>query len=360
MPEIACRQAVLAAALAVVVPVSLAAAEPKTADQIAHYKGPDRQSVLEAGAKKEGRFIVYTVGGESKPIFERFQQKYPDVRLEILQAPNVDITRRLIEERKAGKVQADAIELNDGPLGLVRDAGALQAYETPEVEAFAPAAIEPKGYWISTYESYKGLGFNTKLVSPDIAPREPEDLLDPKWKGKMALNAQAMPTWVGGLIASRGEDFIRKLGAQDFTVFVMEGSALANLVVSGEVPLSPIVYNSHMHVRAAKGAPVAWRAIGAVYATVNGAAIAKDAPHPYAAQLLVDFLLSKESQTMRINMGYASGRTDLVSPDKPKEILYPSRMPDLEVKFDDWKRLGNQVFGKPKERPGAKEKDEGE
>ena len=343
--------AVVAAALTI---SDVSAAVTDRTEEIANYNGADRQAVLEEGARKEGRFTVYTVGGESKPIFERFGQKYPFVRLELYQAHNVEITRRVIEEQKMGRFLADAIELNDGALGLIRDAGALQSYYTPEMPNFLPDAVEPGKHWISTYESYKGLGYNTKLTKPEEAPMEPDDLLDPKWKGKMTLAAPSMQTWVGGLIASKGEDFIRKLGSQNLIVYNMGARALANLVVSGEVQMSPVMFNSHMHVSASKGAPVAWRAIGAVYATVNGAAIAKHAPNPHASMLLVDFLLSKESQTMRINMGYASGRSDLDSPDKPKQVLYPSRLPDLDQQYEKWNRLGTQVFGKGKDHPSVK------
>jgi iron(III) transport system substrate-binding protein len=330
---------------------NLEAAEPKTFAEIATYTGADRQAVLEAGARKEGQIVFYSVGGQIKPVLDLFQQKYPYVHLQPLEGQTIDLTRRIIEEHKAKHYAVDAFELDDGALALLRDEKILQPFNTPEMAAFAPTGVEEHKLWVSAYESYKGLGFNTKLVPPDQAPKSFDDLLDPKWKGKMAVAASPLPTSIGGMIAIKGEEYVRKLGKQDVPVYQMNARALANLVISGEVAMSPVIYNSHVFESAKTGAPIAWSALDGVYAIVSGVASTTNPPHPYSAMLFLDYMLSKDGQGVRVNMGYISARTDLVSPGKPARIIYPSQIPDLAEKFEKWTALGQEVFGKARPAP---------
>jgi iron(III) transport system substrate-binding protein len=347
------RMFLCATAIAVLV-AAAQAAEPKTVAEIATYDGADRAQIIQAGARKEGSVLLITPGGQIKPITDRFSQKYPFVRLEVVTGETPNLTRRLQEEYKAGRYTVDAMELDEGPLGLLRGDKILQPYYTPERSVYPAGAIEAGKLWTSSYESYKGLGFNTKLVSAAEAPQTYDDLLDLKWKGKMAVAGSSVQTWIGGVLAIKGEDFIRKLGKQDVTVYNIQGRALANLVVSGEVPLSPIVFSSHVHDSAQKGAPIAWRPLDGVYALVAGVALPTHAPHPHAAMLFIDFMLSKEGQTLRMETGYVSARNDLPSPDKPKVVVYGSQIPDLAVKFEQWQQLNQEVFGKPKAAPAEK------
>jgi ABC-type Fe3+ transport system substrate-binding protein len=96
-----------------------------------------------------------------------------------------------------------------------------------------------------------------------------------------------------------------------------------------------------------------WRALGPVYSNVNAVALAKGAPHPFAAMLYIDFTLSKEGQTMRVEIGDDSARLDLAAPEKPKDILYLTERSDYEREFERWTDLSKRVFGKGK-APDAK------
>src|SRR5262249_14908560 len=132
----------------------------------------------------------------------------------------------------------------------------------------------------NAYEAYVSLGFNTKLVPADQAPKTWDDLLDPKWTGKMSLSGRSstFSHWVGNLVLTKGDDFVMKLGQQKFSVYEIAGRALSNLVVSGEVPLSPEIYDSHMANSQRQGASVSWRALGSVYAGAGAAAVAAKSP----------------------------------------------------------------------------------
>ena len=339
------------AALAFVILASAAhAAEPKTVAEVAVYKGADRTALFEAGAKKEGSLLVYTIGTQSDPMLDRFQQKYPYVRLEVFRSPTNELTRRVLEEYKADRKVVDVLDMSTGGLQVMRGAGHLQAYDTPEMSAYGPAAMEPGKLWVFDYEAYVSLGFNTAAVSPAEAPKTYDDLLDPKWKGKMAVSdsGTTLPHWVGATALTKGEGFLTKLSQQNIATFNVLGRALSNLVVSGEVAMSPVIYNSHMRNSKQKGAKVDWHALGPVFSNVNALALAKGAPHPFASMLYIDFTLSKEGQTMRVEIGDDSARIDLAAPDKPKDILYLTERPDYEREFERWTDLSKRVFGKGK------------
>src|SRR5262249_28728137 len=153
----------------------------------------------------------------------------------------------------------DAIELTTGGLYPLRDAGLLQSYWSPEMAAYPKESMEPGHYWVLDYESYLSLGYNTDLVPEADAPKTYDDLLNPKWKGKMALpGTSTMANWIGAVLKEKDVAYLRKLGQQDFRIYEVSARAVANLVISGEVPLSPAIFNSHVTNSREQGAHIAW------------------------------------------------------------------------------------------------------
>jgi iron(III) transport system substrate-binding protein len=323
-----------------------AKAQPKSVAEIALYKGADRQALLEAGAKQEGALEIYTTGTQADPLFEAFQAKYPYVRIDAFKAVSPDVTRRILEEYKAGKYVADVIDLSIGGLGAMRQARILQTYWSPELANIQKEAIEPGNLWTVGYQSFISLGFNTKEVSEAEAPKTLDDLLDPKWKGKMALpNGATVVEWVGALLRDKDEDFVRKLGQQNLRPYAVTARAVANLIVSGEVALSPAMYNSHFANSKAQGASVAWRPLGGVESFVGAEAVPIKAPHPHAAMLFIDFALSKEGAAIYQKLGYATTRTDVPNVDKPEKIYYLTAEPTYTRDYEKWSALAKRIFG---------------
>jgi iron(III) transport system substrate-binding protein len=325
-------------------------AQPVGVAAIANYAGADRQRILEAGARREGSLLLYTTGTQTRPLLDRFQQKYPYLKIELVRAGSTDVARKVLEEYQAGYEKVDAFELASHGLVLPRDENVLQPFQSPELAAFAPDAIEPKRHWVVVRESFTGIGLNTKLVPPDKAPKTYQDLLDPQWKGRMALSGSSTTpiNWVGTMVIAHGVDLVRKLGAQNIRVYNITGRALANLMVSGEVALSPTIYNSHVAESAKKGAPLAWFSPGLVPVTDSGVAIARKAPHPHAAMLLIDFLLSREGALLFEDLGYDSPRRDSsrqeLAAGQPVQKLYLTNRPNYLGEYDDWARLYQDVF----------------
>ncbi len=132
--------AVLAASISWGIPAQ--AASPEAVAKIANYKGADRQAMLEAGARKEGSFLIYTVGAQIKNLIKGFQKKYPGIEPKIFRASTPQIAKRVMEEHKAGVHAVDVFELNDYGLVPMRDGGILAPYWTPQMAAYAPESIE--------------------------------------------------------------------------------------------------------------------------------------------------------------------------------------------------------------------------
>ena len=316
--------------------------------RIAQYQGEDRSKMLEDGARAEGELLIYSTGTQVQPLIDAFQQKYPFIKVQLYKAGSAEVGRKVYEEYQAGHYVVDGFELASHGLVVPREVGALAPFYSPEAANYPDAAKERGGHWIVVRESYTGLGFNTDLIKPEDAPKTYDDLLDPKWKGKLAMSGTlaTVTNWVGMLELTKGDEFVQKLGAQDIRVYDVSGRALANLMISGEVAISPTIYDSHVAESVGKGAPLEWRALGPVPVTATAVAIAARAPHPHAMMLFTDFLLSKEAQEIYGSIGYASARTDMAGKDSPAEKLYLDDRPSYVQDFDTWTQIYMKTFMK--------------
>jgi iron(III) transport system substrate-binding protein len=342
---VGCAAAVICAGTAALAPPLHAA--PATTGDIANYAGADRQQILEAGAKQEARLTVYTTGTQIQPLIDRFRQKYPFLRIQMLRASSVEVAVKVTHEYAAGVFVVDVFELNADGLILPRDQGVLQPFTSPQADNFERNAIEAGHHWISVRESYTGIGFNTTKIPISQAPRTYEDLLDPQWKGKMAVSATTgtAGNWVGAMVVTRGVDFVRKLGQQEIRVYQLAGRALANLMIAGEVALSPTIYQSHVAASHAQGAPLAWNAPDPVPVTDTSVALAAKAPHPHAAMLFIDFLLSQEAQLLYRDLGYLSSRRDMKSDEYPNlQKLFLMNRPRYVEEFEEWTSLFQEAI----------------
>src|SRR5262249_57257439 len=132
----------------------------------------------------------------------------------------------------AGFEKVDAFELASDGLVVPRDEGILQPFRSPEQGAFAADAVEPGRQWVVVRESYTGIGFNTKLLPPERAPKTYLDLIDAQWRGKMAISGVSTTAvnWVGTMLIAHGPEFVRKLGTPTVRIANLSGIALATLL----------------------------------------------------------------------------------------------------------------------------------
>jgi iron(III) transport system substrate-binding protein len=196
------------------------------------------------------------------------------------------------------------------------------------------------------------LGFNTTLVSPNDGPKAVKDLLDPKWKGKMSIAGTSTGVrWIGSTIEVMGREFLDKLAEQDIKVQDMSGAALAGLVASGEVPLSPTIFDADVTVAKQKGAPIEWRPLEPVVTTVGYSGLSSKAPHAHAALLFLDYVHSKEGQQLMMKGGLWSPREDTGTREQKFKKIYLDEkysLEEIEGKFTQWENLMRQLFMKRK------------
>jgi len=150
-----------------------------------------------------------------------------------------------------------------------------------------------------------GLGYNTKLMTKEKAPKTYQDLLDPKWKGKMALSGGNVAyNWLGAVLRTHGEEFVKKVAQQDFVTHTFNARALFDLIIAGEYPFSPSILSSHVMQNKQKGASVDWLPLEPVGHIIGSVALPKHSTHPHAAMLLVDLKFSREIAELQKASGY--------------------------------------------------------
>ena len=331
--------------------VASAANAPMSAAQIALYQGADREKILIEGAKREGQFTLYTSHTWFKTFVKEFEKKYPFVRASEWRNDSKNVIRKVLEEVRAGRVLVDVLETTADGMGVMKREGLFQEYYSPEAR-FYPNELKPKGkngfFYLPNRETYNSLGFNTKLIPPATAPRGLKDLLDPKWKGKMAITSTTTGArWIGNVLETMGREFLDKLVDQDVSVQDMAPAALINLVVSGEVPLSPTIFDANVTLAKQKGAPVEWRPLEPVVTTVGSAGLLAKAANPHTALLFIDFLLSKEGQQLIMKGGLWSPREDVGSLEQKFKKNYLDEKyssEEMEVKIGQWETLLRQLF----------------
>jgi iron(III) transport system substrate-binding protein len=326
---------------------ALTASAPMSVAQLALYQGTDRETILIQGAKKEGQIVFYNSHTWFKAVAQEFEKKYPFIKVAEWRADGADVMKRVIEESQAGRFLADVVESTAGNIGGIHSQGLLQEHRSPELRFFDDDVMK-KGkngvYYWADRETYISLGFNTNHISVGEAPKRLNDLLDPKWKGKMSLAGGATAArWVGAVIEMAGREFIEKLSAQDVSVHKLSGAALANLVVTGEVPMSPTIFDSNIFVAKRKGAAVEWRPVDPVVANVGYSGLVAKAPHPHAALLFLDYIHSKEGQQFIVKGGLSSPRDDVESlvNQNFKKIYFEAKysVEEYEKKVSEWEGL---------------------
>jgi len=272
---------------------------------IALYQGADREKILIEGAKREGQFTLYTSHTWFRTFVKDFERKYPFIKVSEWRNDSKNIIRKVLEEAKSGRVLVDVVESTADGVGILKREGLLHEYYSPQARYY-PDELKPKGqsgfFYLPDRETYNSLGFDTKLISPAIAPRNLKELLDSKWKAKMAITSTTTGVrWIGNVLDAMGREYLEKMSEQEVSVQDMAPAALMGLVSSGEVPLSPTIFDANVTLAKEKGAPVEWRPLEPVVTTVGSAALMSRAPNPHTALLFIDFLLSKEWSPVRMS-----------------------------------------------------------
>jgi iron(III) transport system substrate-binding protein len=251
-------------------------------------------------AKKEGEVVLYTTMtvGDFEHFKKAAKEKYPFLEIRHVYLSSARQAARVMQEYRAGRVQADVLGNSPEPLLYFKQQGVLAPYRSSETKNLIERTWDPEGYWSGITTDLLLTGFNPKLISRAAAPKNYDEYLKPQFKGQLAVN-RGVPYPLTGMISLRGEEqgiaYFKKLAQQELRL--VEGyTHTINLMAAGEYPITTFMQVSKLDAMKRKGAPVDWLPSSQTLATISTVAMVKNPLHPAAAQLLIDFYLSPEGQ----------------------------------------------------------------
>jgi iron(III) transport system substrate-binding protein len=271
-----------------------------TGIDFATYTGADRNELLVAAAQKEGEVSVYQAYPALSVVEAAFTKKY-GIKVKAWRADSETILQRVVTEARGGRNEVDIVQ-NNAPEqeGLHREK-LLQEVKSPYLADIMPEAFPSHREWVGLTQDIWIAAYNSDKIKKEDLPKTYDDLLNPKWKGKLGVEANDY-AWFGNLVAALGEQKARKLFTQIVQTnnmsFRKGHSLLAALIASGEVPVGLSVYSWSVEPLRKKNAPIEPLLLQPVLAEFSALAMIKKAPHPAAAVLFYDFLFSEGQQIL--------------------------------------------------------------
>jgi len=303
-------------------------------------------------AKKEGEVILYTT--MTVPDFELFnkaaKEKYPFLTVRHVYLSSSRQAARVLQEHRAGRVQADVLGNSPEPLLYFKQQGVIGPYRSAETKNMIERTWDPDGFYSGITTDLLVTGFNPKLISRSAAPKNYDEYLRPQFKGQMAVNRGVVYP-LTGMVSMRGEEqgvaYFRKLSQQDLRL--VEGyTHNVNLLAAGEYALTAFMQISKLDAMKRKGAPVDWLPSTQTLATISTVAMVKNPLHPAAAQLLIDFYLSAEGQRALAGAGKIPLRKGVRSPSKDiDQIMEGGNLHVIwpEGGYDRYMKMYNDFLG---------------
>lgn len=312
------------------------------------YDGPDRPQKIEAAARKEGTLTLYTSISEQDlaTLVAPFEKKY-GIKVKTWRAGTDKVLQRTLTEAGARRHEADVVHISAPEMEALHREKVLQPVNSPHFDELIDGALPAHREWAATLLSVWVQAYNTNLVKKDELPKTYRDLLDPKWNGKLGIefkNQEWFSTVVRGMGEEAGLKFFRDLVGRNGMTVRQGHSLLTNMVVSGDVPLALTVYSYMPEREKVKNAPIDWFAIEPAVARANGIGITRSAPHPAAALLFYDYMLT-EAQKHLIGIDYVPTNKAVPSPLKGLRTT----MVDPAVTLDEmekWTRLYQDIVVK--------------
>ncbi len=251
--------------------------------------------------KEGGEVILYTTMtvGDFQVFNKAAKEKYPFLNIRHVYLSSARQTARVMQEHRAGRVQADVLGNSPETLLYLKQQSVLGQYRSPETKNLLKGTWDPDGYWSGMTTDLLVTGFNPKSIAKAAAPKNYDDYLKPQFKSQLAVNRGVLYP-LTGMVSLRGEElgvtYFKKFAQQDLRL--VEGyTHTVNLMAAGEYPMVTFTQVSKLDAMKRKGAPVDWLPSAQTLATISTVATVKNPLHPAAAQLLIDFYLSGEGQS---------------------------------------------------------------
>ncbi|MEU1598229.1 ABC transporter substrate-binding protein [Streptomyces sp. NPDC005708] len=274
---------------------------------------------LAKAAETEGVVTWYTTfaSDDVDPMIAAFNKEYPKIKVKALRLSADQIPPKIITEQKARQYTADVVAGDSPQVAQLIHAKAMQPYTPPDQTSLPSGLSLPKGYEGVVYVNTTAIAWNPTVVAQKHmpVPTGVESFADPRWKGQFSIDPSAV-NWYDSLIKMMGHDkalaLVKKLG-DNSPVFVESHTEALTKVASGEPAGAASIYGykaSSMVKKTPK--QVAYLNPNPLPASLNLIDVVANAPHPAAARLFTDWMVSKAGQAEVVNQtNHATIRTDV-------------------------------------------------
>jgi iron(III) transport system substrate-binding protein len=343
----------ISAAIAIVMPIPFSAAyaaEPSPIPALAAYSGADRQAKLIAAAKKEGSVTFYTsITNEIvQKLMADFEGKY-GVKVKLWRSGDGVVLQRILSERNAGRPQVDAVNIGSAEMEMAHREKVLQSFKSPVQDNLIAGAVGSNNEYTATFVNVMLQAYNTNTVKKEELPKTYQDLLNPRWQGRLGIEATD-EEWFYEVITQMGEEkglrYFRDLVAANKPSLRTGHSLLGNLVASGEVPLGLTVYAHTVLAAQKKGAPINYVLLEPAIGVSFSMGLSNLAPHPNAALLFYEYMLT-DGQKIIADLDYTPTNKSIDSPFKNSHYVMTNQSRFLD-QYDKWEKLWNDIVVKQK------------
>jgi iron(III) transport system substrate-binding protein len=293
--------------------------------ELAADGSPSRHQRLVDAARKEGSLTLYTSNAAEtiKLLGADFEKRY-GVRVNVWRASSVKVLQRMVAEKTVNRWDFDAASVSSPELEALYREKLLQEVSSGWHKEMLEGTLPAHRGWAPQFINVFVQAYNTRAVRKQDLPKRWTDLLEPRWRGKLGVEAKA-GEWYCSLLKDLGEEkgaeLFRGIGARNGWSVRSGNSVLANMVVSGEVPLALAVYSHMIEQAKQQGAPVDWFAIDPMIGRSNGIGVSRRPPHPNAALLFYEYVIS-DGQPLMLKLHYLSPMKNLASPLRSAKMLF--------------------------------------
>jgi iron(III) transport system substrate-binding protein len=299
------------------------------------------------GRPADRALTLYTTIAEKDlaTLIDPFEAQY-GIDVTVWRAGTDKVLQRTLSEAAAGRHDVDVVHVGSPEMEALAREDVLVPVDSPLHAELQPGSVPPHRRWAATLLSVWVQAYNTRLVDKGSLPKTWADLANPRWKGKLGIEAKDQD-WFASAVdimggEQRGLPFFRDLVARNGMSVRLGHTLLTNMVISGEVPLALTVYNYMPEQAKRNGAPIDWFALEPAIARSNAVGIARHAPHPAAARLFYDYLLG-EAQPRFVAMNYVPTNRNVRSPLTGIRILQTDPVRTLD-EAGRWTRLFDDIM----------------
>jgi ABC-type Fe3+ transport system substrate-binding protein len=316
-------------------------------------------AALYEAARREGTVVWYTsliVNQAVRPLVDAFNKKYPGIEVRYARADSGPNAIKVMSEARAGKIQGDVFDGIDTTPPLLK-AGLVETFAPSSAPQYSAELKDADGRWNAVVLYFLTPAINTKLVPANDIPKTAQDLLDPKWKGHIAWStvaASGSGVFIGSVLQTMGEEkgmgFLRALARQNIINVDATNRAILDQVILGQYKIALSIFNHHAVLSAQKGAPVEWLKVEPISAPMHSIGLVKNAPHPNAARLLIDYATSEEGQQVLAENEYipampsVPAKTPTVKPEAggfKANVLSPNTVTE---NLERWMQIKKELF----------------